>query len=140
MPFLRHQRVTSLIQEHLNKIIMREMEFGLPGQGGALVTITEVVIQKDLDYADVYVSVIPDDRTEDVVMKLNGSKGYLKHLMIRKINIRPMPEIRFIVDTGMSHAAKLEKTFMQIEKEMKTETEKESARAAEEAGEIEKAD
>lgn len=133
MPFLRHQRVTSLIQEHLNKIIMREMEFG-----GALVTITEVVIQKDLDYADVYVSVIPDDRSEDVVMKLNGSKGYLKHLMIRKINIRPMPEIRFIVDTGMSHAAKLEKTFIQIEKEMKTEAEKEAAKAPEEAGEIEK--
>lgn len=133
MAFLRHQRVTSLIQEHLNAIIMREMEFG-----GALVTITEVIIQKDLDYADVYVSVIPDERAEEVVMKLNGSKGYLKHLMVRKINIRPMPEIRFIMDTGMSHAAKLEKTFIEIEKEMKTADEKEIARAAEEAGEIEK--
>ena len=131
--YQRYQRVTSLIQEHLNKIIMREMEFG-----GALVTITEVLIQKDLDYADVYVSVIPDDRTEDVVMKLNGSKGYLKHLMIRKINIRPMPDIRFIMDTGMSHAAKLEKTFIEIEKEMKTADEKEITKAAEEVGEIEK--
>lgn len=132
MAFLRHQRVTSLIQEHLNKVILREMEFG-----GALVTITEVIIQKDLDYADVYVSVIPDERTEEVVMKLNGSKGYLGHLMLKKINIRPMPVIRFIVDTGMSHAAKLEKTFIQIEKEMKTEDEKD-AKAPGRTGEIEK--
>ena len=121
MPFLRHQRVTSLIQEHLNKVIMREMEFGLPGQGGALVTITEVLIQKDLDYADVYVSVIPDERSKDVVAKLNESRSYLKHLLLRRINIKPMPEIRFIRDTGMSRAAELEKTFMKIEKENKEE-------------------
>ncbi len=130
MPFLRHQRVTGLIQEHLNNVIMREMEFG-----GALVTITEVIIQKDLDYADVYVSVIPDERSEDVVNKLIESKNYLRHLLLRKINIRPMPEIRFIMDTGMSHAAKLEKTFLQIEQEMRSGAGNEGAQA-----EIEKAD
>ncbi len=116
MPFLRHQRVTSVIQEHLNGVILREMEFD-----GALVTVTEVEVQKDLDYANIYVSVIPDDRSEDVLQKLNGSRGYLRHILLKKINIKPMPEIRFLLDRGTSRAAELEKTFLKIEKEQKTD-------------------
>ena len=116
MPFLRAQRVTSVIQEYLNEVILREMEFD-----GALVTVTEVEVQKDLEYADIFVSVIPDNRGEDVVAKLNDSRQYLRHLLLKKINIKPMPFLRFTLDKGMSRAAELEKTFMEIEKKEKTD-------------------
>ncbi|MBU6142129.1 30S ribosome-binding factor RbfA [Patescibacteria group bacterium] len=109
MPFLRAQRVTSVIQEYLNEVILREMEFD-----GALVTVTEVEVQKDLEYADIFVSVIPDNRGDDVLAKLNDSRQYLRHLLLKKINIKPMPMLRFILDKGTSRAAELEKTFMKI--------------------------
>ncbi len=114
--YQRYQRVTSLIQEELNKVILREMEFN-----GALVTVTEVQVQKDLDYANVLVSVIPDERSEDVLKTLESHSKYLEHVLFKKINIRPMPVIRFQLDKGMSRAAELEKVFLKIEKEEKGE-------------------
>ena len=88
---------------------------------GALVTVTEVQVQKDLDYADVLVSVIPDERSEDVLETLSKSAKYLDHLLFKKINIRPMPVIRFTLDKGLSNAAAIEKAFLKIEKQEKGE-------------------
>lgn len=112
MPYQRHQRVESLIREKLNELILRELEFG-----GALVTVTEVEVQKDLDYANIKVSVIPGDRSKDVIKLLDKNKKRLGHLLLRKINIKPMPELRFIIDVGLERAAQVERALLEIEKE-----------------------
>lgn len=121
MSYQRYQRVTSLLQEQLNKVILREMEFA-----GALVTVTEVQVQKDLDYADVYVSVIPNDREQEIFKMLVEKQKYLEHVLFKKINIKPMPVIRFVLDKGLSNAAEIEKAFLKIEKENKDQIEKEN--------------
>lgn len=115
MPYQRHQRVESLIREKLNELILRELEFG-----GALVTVTEVEVQKDLDYAAIKVSVIPGEKSKKVLELLDQSKKRLRHLLLRKINIKPMPELRFAVDIGMEKAAEIEKALLEIEKEEKS--------------------
>ncbi len=114
MSYQRHQRVESLIRDKLNELILRELEFD-----GALVTVTEVEVQKDLDYANIKVSAIPSDRIDSAVKILNQNKKRLGHLLLRKINIKPMPELRFSVDIGMEKAAGIEKALLEIEKEEK---------------------
>lgn len=109
--YQRHQRVESLIREELNKIILRELEFG-----GALVTVTNVLVQKDLDYAAVSVSVIPTEKTKEVLAVLDKNRGRLQHLLLKKIQIKPMPEIRFQIDGGLEKAAEVERAFLEIEK------------------------
>ena len=115
MAYQRHQRVESLIRDKLNELILRELEFG-----EALVTVTEVEVQKDLDYANIKVSVIPGTKSQQVIKNLNQYKKRLEHLLLRKINIKPMPELRFAVDLGLEHAAEMERAFMEIEKETKS--------------------
>ncbi|MDO8430068.1 MAG: ribosome-binding factor A [bacterium] len=110
--FKRHQRVESLILEELNKLILKELEFP-----GALVTLSGIDVQKDLDYSNVNVSVIPVQKSVDVLKILDASRRHLQHLLLRKINIRPMPEIRFKIDYGLEKAAEIERTFLEIEKE-----------------------
>lgn len=100
-----------MIREELNKSILRELEFP-----GALVTISEVLVQKDLDYAAVKISVMPDKKAKEVLKILNENRRRLQHLLLKKINIRPMPEIRFEIDTGLEKAAELERKFLEIEK------------------------
>ena len=107
--FQRHQRVESLIKEELSKLVIKELEFP-----GALVTITNVDVQKDLDYANVKASVIPKEKDAAVLKILQKSQKYLTHLMIKKLNIKPMPEIRFEIDYGMEKAAELEKVFLDL--------------------------
>ncbi|MBI3046235.1 MAG: 30S ribosome-binding factor RbfA [Candidatus Harrisonbacteria bacterium] len=112
--YQRHQRVESLIREELDKLILKELEFP-----GALMTVVGVEAQKDLDYAAVKVSVIPAEKGEEVLKILIQNQKNLRHLLLKKINIKPMPEIRFKLDLGLEKAAEIEKTFIKIEKEQK---------------------
>jgi len=104
----RPLRVQSLIQEELSKIILRELEFP-----GALVTITEVDVNKKLDTAKVHVSVIPSSAAPKVLMELGRRAGDLQYLLLKKINIKPMPRIYFELDRGLENAAAVEKKLME---------------------------
>ncbi len=110
----RYQRVESLILEELNKIILRELEF--PAD---LVTVTSVQAQKDLEVAVINVSVLPTSKSEQVVEILNKNSKRLRFLLLRKINIKPMPILNFRVDYGPEKAAEVERVFLKIEKEEK---------------------
>ena len=114
--YQRHQRVESLIREQLDKLILKELEFP-----GALVTVTSVDIQKDLDYATVNVSVIPNAKEAEVLKDLVKNQKHLQHLLLRKINIKPMPEIRFKIDIGLERAAEVEKALLRAEEIEKKE-------------------
>ncbi len=107
MKFFRSQRVSKLVREELGKILIREMEFGK-----ALVTITEVDVDKKLEYAKVMLSVIPSDDEAEVLKELAKSVGHLQHLLMKQINIKPMPRIVFEIDRGPENAAKVEKALL----------------------------
>jgi ribosome-binding factor A len=100
----RSERVSKLIREELSKLIIREVEFP-----GALVTITEVEVDKKLDYAAVKVSVIPATKEEFALRELTKIAGHLQYELLRKINIKPMPRIAFKIDRGLQNAAVVEK-------------------------------
>lgn len=114
MPYQRHQRMESLIQSELNKIILRALEFE-----GALVTVTGVTVQKDLDYAEILVSVMPNEKGAEILKQFEKNRALLKHLLLKKINIKPMPELRFKLDLGMEKAAEVEKALIEIERKGK---------------------
>lgn len=106
----RRERLNSLIREELSKIILKELYFE-----GALVTITEVETLEDLEYANINVSVLPTEKSEEVLKILNVKHNYLYHLLRKKIRINMLPEIRFRIDTGIAHAAKIEKILIDQE-------------------------
>jgi len=88
-------------------MLERELEFP-----GALVTITEVDVTKKLDYAEVMVSVIPEKFEAAAMEKLAAATGHLQHLLMKKINIKPMPRIAFVLDRGPENAAQVEKALL----------------------------
>lgn len=100
----RPVRVGKLIREELSKTLERELEFP-----GALVTITEVVVDKKLETAKAGVSVLPGAKADEVMRSLGRSRSRLQFLVARKINIKPMPRIQFEIDRGPEEAAKVEK-------------------------------
>lgn len=107
MRFFRSQRVSKLIREQLGEIIVRELDFA-----GALATITDVEVDKKLEHARVKVSVIPSDKGVKVFEVLDREAGRLQHLLLKKINIKPMPRIAFVIDRGYENAAQVEKQLM----------------------------
>lgn len=107
MKFFRSERVSSLYREELSKLMIREIDFH-----GALVTITDVEIDKKLEHAKVKVSVIPSNKGDLVLKALDSQAGHLQHLLMKKVNIKPMPRIAFSLDRGYENAAKVEKGLM----------------------------
>lgn len=105
----RSERVGKLIREELSLMVLREVE--LP----ALATITEVVVDKNLESARVEVSVIPSASAAEkaVLEALTARAGHFQHLLLKKINIKPMPRISFAIDHGPENAAKVEKLLEQ---------------------------
>lgn len=104
----RDLRVASVIRKELSILLLREVDFE-----GAIVTITEVSIDEGFAWADVFVSVLPTGREADTLRTLKRATPHLHHLLNRKLNIRPMPRIRFKFDRGPEHAAKIEKILLE---------------------------
>jgi ribosome-binding factor A len=105
MRFFRSQRVESLIAEELGKILVREVEFPV----GSLVTIASVDVDKKMDRAKIFMSVIPASGEGTAMRILTARTGELQHLLMKKINIKPMPRIIFELDHGHEHEAVVEK-------------------------------
>jgi ribosome-binding factor A len=87
----RNLRVASLIQEELGQIILREIEF----PNSVLVTITGVEVLKDLSQAKIKLGVIPPDASPEIMSIMDRCRPFLQRLLLKKINIKPMPRIYF---------------------------------------------
>lgn len=107
MRFYRAERVSSLIREKLSWLIMKEVE--VPG---ALITITETQVQKDLERAVIKFSVLPSERAPEVLKILDKCTPRLQFILARELNIKPMPHIVFEIDRGPEKAAEVEKALL----------------------------
>ncbi len=110
-PYPRKARVSELIREELSKLILRDVELT-----GGIITIMEVDVTDKLDYARVKFSTLPSSKGKQALGLLQNAAGRLQHDLLRKINIKPMPYLQFMIDEGAEAAAKLEKVFIEGEK------------------------
>lgn len=104
----RPERVSDLIIEELNNLMLREIE--VPD---ALVTITDVEVLKDLSRAVVKISVLPSEKSDLALKILEKNRSHLQYLLLRKMNIKPMPQIFFKIDRGLEKAAVIEKRLLE---------------------------
>lgn len=64
------------------------------------VTITEVRVTPDLRTVRVYVSLADEDETEraSTLAGLQAAKGYVRHELVERLQLRRAPEVLFILD------------------------------------------
>ncbi len=109
-PYPRKTRVSELIRTELAKLILRDVELN-----GGIITVMEADVTDKLDYARIKVSVLPSSKAKEALGLLQGAAGHLQHDLLRKINIKPMPYLQFMIDEGAEAAANLEKVFIEGE-------------------------
>jgi ribosome-binding factor A len=119
----RPEQVANLIREELSKIISKEIEFP-----DLLVTITDVKVDSKLNQAIVSFSVLAmcggcpmagacheieqAKYFESASKILEKNRKHLQYLLMKKINIKPMPQIIFKIDYGLEKAAEIEKLLL----------------------------
>lgn len=96
--YSRTLRVNTQLQRELAELIRDELTDPRIGN----VTITQVVVSKDVRNAKVSVSSLDDDAAlAQCVKALNGASGRLRHLLTDRLRIRHVPHLHFVADMAL---------------------------------------
>lgn len=98
--FKRSDRVANELQKEIAIILQREIKDSRLG----MVTVSDVVLSKDLAYAKVYVTFLNDDDPQIVeqgIKILNDATGYIRTLIGKAMRLRIIPELKFFYDESL---------------------------------------
>lgn len=102
---VRQNRVSSIIKKDVSEII----QFDLKDPSVGFCTITDVNLTNDYSYAKIYVSFIGKQERKQAGLKaLNRAKGFVRSELGKRITIRKVPEIIFVLDESLDKAEHLE--------------------------------
>ena len=108
---IRLERIADRIRQNLSQmIIQRANDPRLSG-----VNVNEVRVDRELAYADIFVSVVEGkERSAEVLAGLNHASGFLRSQLAAQIDLRTFPRLRFHWDPTPEHADKIEKLLNEI--------------------------
>jgi ribosome-binding factor A len=97
---IRQRRVADRLLQETSQLLQEMNDPRL-----ALVTVTRVNIDRELEYANVFVSAVGDEaRRKEVMLVLNGAKGYVRREIARRVQLRRAPELIFHWDPSPEKA------------------------------------
>ncbi len=97
----RTEKVQALLQQEIGAHLL---QLELP----ALTTISKVEVTPDLKWASVWVTIMGEEGIQlQVLEKLNESLYDLQGDLHRKLTMKFVPRIKFVIDHGEEYAAKI---------------------------------
>jgi len=101
----RTVRLGSLIQKEISILLHN----GLKNPNVGLASISHVDVTSDLSYATVKISVIGSKQEQMKSLNaLQQSAGFIRSHLAKLIKIHKFPELRFEIDAGQQHAARID--------------------------------
>ncbi|NLE65180.1 MAG: 30S ribosome-binding factor RbfA [Elusimicrobia bacterium] len=112
----RMDRLNQLFKREIGRLILMG---DLSDPRLRLVTITYADVSKDLSVAHVGFSVMIDGEkaVEEARQGLMSARGRIRSLLASRIDIRHIPEIRFVHDGSIAEAMRMEETLEEIRQE-----------------------
>ncbi|QLE86376.1 MULTISPECIES: 30S ribosome-binding factor RbfA [Shewanella] len=97
--FSRTRRIAQQLQQELAQVLQRDIKDPRVG----MVTVNDVDVSRDLNYAKVYVTFFEEDPevVQQKLEALESAAGYVRSLVAGRMKLRVMPEIRFIYDSSL---------------------------------------
>lgn len=103
---IRLQRIADRIKQELAQTLIREVNDPRLKQ----IFVTDVKIDRELAFADVYVSAVEGSvRSADILAGLESASAFLKRTLASRVEIRTFPRLRFHWDPTPEHADHIEK-------------------------------
>jgi len=124
---LRMKRINDRMKEVLSMVLMAKIED--PRLLG--VTITDVKVDRELDYANIYVSALEgQERAEEVLDALQHARGFLRYEISQEIDLRITPKLRFFWDPTPEKAARIDSLLATWQNETRPDQNPEAESAA----------
>ena len=111
--FSRTQRLGEQIKRDLALLIQRELKDPRIG----MVTVNFVDLSKDLSYADVSVTALVTDDSDEKIIEsltiLNEASSFLRMELGRALKVRKVPHLRFHYDDSLKRGARINALILQ---------------------------
>lgn len=116
---LRLQRIGDRIRQDLSEMIVMG-EIRDPRIAG--ITITDVTIDRELAYADVYLSALEgSERAVEALQGFTSASGYIRRALSDRIELRVFPRLRFHWDPTPERADRIERLLADLREEPSVE-------------------
>lgn len=107
------ERIESDILKYLSNILLTETRDDLL----KTITLTEVEVNKDLSRALVYFTSISTLTHKEIEKEVNEAATFLRGCLAKVLEVRNIPELKFIYDDTIEYATKIERIINNIHKE-----------------------
>ena len=107
------ERLGSLIQRELASIVNKEVK----DKSFGYINLTEVKVTKDLSFANIYYTILSDEKEmiEKVQEALDKTKATIRMELAKKIkNIRKIPDLVFKYDEALAYGNHIDKILKTI--------------------------
>ena len=106
----RIPKVNELIKREISKMMLREIEF----PKDSLVTVTRVETSSNLSDSNIYISVLPENRIEQVLQRLKKQMYFIQQKFNNSVKMRPLPRLKFLEEKETQEADKIEGLLEEI--------------------------
>ncbi len=91
----------------------------------SMIYVTDVKVDRELAYADIYVSAVEgQERSKEVLAGLESASGFIRHALAQRVDLRVFPRLRFHWDPTPEHADHIEQVLADLRKKSETRKEK----------------
>ncbi|HYO88071.1 MAG TPA: 30S ribosome-binding factor RbfA [Candidatus Limnocylindrales bacterium] len=109
---IKQDRIAWRIRQILSELLLREIS----DPRLQSITVTEVEIDRELQYARVYVNALGDEVRQDEVMKgLEHAKGFLRRELGQSLQLRKTPELAFAWDVRFEHGEHINQVLSSLD-------------------------
>lgn len=109
---IKQDRMAERIKTILSELLLREISD--PRLQG--VTVTEVKIDPELMFSDVYVNALGDEsRQEEVIKALGRANGFLRREVGKRVRLRNTPELHFHWDLTLERGERMNQLISSLE-------------------------
>lgn len=104
MSTIRQKRIADRIHLELSDLVLREVR----DPRLSSLTITDVTIDRELEYAEVYVNALgAEDSKAEVMKALDHAKGFFRSEIGARVQLRRTPELRFHWDPSLEYGERI---------------------------------
>ena len=113
---VRLQRIADRIRQEMSEVLIKEISDPRLHQ----VYVTDVRVDRELAYADVYVSAVEGKpRSAEILAGMESASGFLRRTLSARVDLRAFPRLRFHWDPTPENADHIEKVLAQLREEKK---------------------
>ncbi len=109
----RQKRLSSLLKEELSRLMLESLQDSTSG----LITVTRVLLSRDLRSARVFLSILGSASEKEALDQIRSRKGYLRKTIASRLKLKYNPELHFALDERFKEESRIEEILKKLEED-----------------------